>query len=323
MILHLVKRNQGLLDVFFFAITFDHGAVRYQIWLDLVVVRAWLVTHGFKDLLGLRHAEASYTAVKQTIVSDVVGGNLRICLLFFHHLVVEIDWLVKHESLWVGFDHCSVKDRVQFDFVEMHILPDFFSLFKLAILYTCIKQTSVGDCIWDKFCLQHFSEYGKGLLQHISRPIGLNKNTESDWTWLKHLIWLPPSHLWNAFHLSKKKDCSVKISKSDTHIKQAVVKDFIWWISELIGMSLHLTEKAKSTAGIIVLLAYKPSLTIVIRVLPPVIELWKGLPILVIRLNTFNKCAASIVVRLNTFWPHQGKQAPRSILVVAPYAHIN
>jgi hypothetical protein len=66
-------------------------------------------------------------------------------------------------------------------------------------------------------------------------------------------------------------------------------------------MSLHLTEKAKSTAGIIVLLAYKPSLTIVIRVLPPVIELLKGLPILVIRLNTFNKCAASIVVRLNTF----------------------
>jgi hypothetical protein len=40
MILHLVKSNQGLLDVFFFAITFDHGAVRYQIWLDLVAVRA-------------------------------------------------------------------------------------------------------------------------------------------------------------------------------------------------------------------------------------------------------------------------------------------
>jgi hypothetical protein len=40
MILHLVKSNQGLLDVFFFAITFDHGTVRYQIWLDLVAVRA-------------------------------------------------------------------------------------------------------------------------------------------------------------------------------------------------------------------------------------------------------------------------------------------
>jgi len=64
----------------------------------------------------------------------------------------------------------------------------------------------------------------------------------------------------NIFHLLKEKDSSVEVSKTYTHVQQTVVKDFVWSVSKLIWLGLHLDEQLESSFSVLIDLADKTTI---------------------------------------------------------------